>query len=709
MFQSALDLALLGHVVGGLAYVALAVHLVVRRERAAGNDRSRSLALASVVASALWSLGAALDQASTYTGSSFLAAGLDLARYSCWLAFLLTLLVHAAPSVPLDQQVGQGSQRGLKALTAGVVLLATVLLGYRVGHGLYEPAAYRPYLLLQLALALVGLLMVEQVFRNLAEDKRWHAKPVCVGLGGVFAFDIFLFAEAALLGRLDDDLLAVRPLTQAIVVPLLFLASRRQANWAQSMQVSRRAVFYSATLLLSGAYLTFLAAIGYYVRYFGGNWGRALQLGLLFAGVLSLIMLVLSASLRARVRVFVGKHFFSYRYDYREEWLAFTAMLSSNSLPHEVGLLVIRALANIVECPAGSLWTRPDGQAGFRQVARWNQPEVSEGVAGDSEFIAFLHERAWVVDLDQIRSDPQSYPGLALPEWLVGDPRQWAVIPLTASDALLGFVVLARPRTPVDLNWEARDLLKTASRQAAGYLDRMQATEALLESRKFDAFNRMSAFVVHDLKNIVTQLSLMMSNARRLRDNPEFQEDMILTVESSLDKMRRLMLQLREGVAPPGGVRGVELAPLVAKLEAMARQIGRELEVQMAEPLATRGHDERLERVLGHLVQNALDATPPSGRVWISVSRFSGQVQVEIGDTGQGMSEEFVRTRLFKPFSSTKGSGMGIGTYESAQYIRELGGSIDVVSSVGRGTTLTVLLPLFDASRGSDLGLNAAT
>ena len=235
----------------------------------------------------------------------------------------------------------------------------------------------------------------------------------------------------------------------------------------------------------------------------------------------------------------------------------------------------------------------------------------------------------------------------------------------------------------------------------------MMATEALLESRKFDAFNRMSAFVVHDLKNIVTQLSLMMKNARRLRDNPEFQEDMLLTVESSLEKMRRLMLQLREGATPPEGARGVELLPLAEKLRRTMESTGRRLEVLGVEPLATRGHEDRLERVLGHLVQNSMDATPPEGRVWLKVERYSGQVRVEVGDTGKGMDDEFIRTRLFKPFSSTKQHGMGIGTYESAQYIKELGGNVDVRSSPGEGTVIAIRLPILDLRRGSDLQVGA--
>jgi putative PEP-CTERM system histidine kinase len=330
-------------------------------------------------------------------------------------------------------------------------------------------------------------------------------------------------------------------------------------------------------------------------------------------------------------------------------------------------------------------------------------PRVTEVEPVDSPFSVFMRDKGWVIDLEEFRSAPRRYAELTLPTWLLGSPNPWLVVPLLVGEDMLGFVLLARPRTSMDLNWEVLDLLKTAGRQAAGYLAQMQATEALLEARKFEAFNRMSAFVVHDLKNIVTQLSLMLKNAERLRDNPEFQQDMLLTVESSLEKMKRLMLQLREGATPPGGSRGVEIGPIVRRLAKAAHQQGRTLEVQESEHLATRGHDDRLERVLGHLVQNAMDATPATGRVWLNVQRFSGQVKVEVGDTGTGMSEDFIQNKLFRPFNTTKHSGMGIGTYESFQYIRELGGSVSVDSRLGEGTVIAVLLPMFEAQRGSDL------
>lgn len=720
MVEHGLSLTLVGGLISGLGFALLGVFLWRLGYLSRSAESVQRAMVTAVALSSAWGFVTSISEASEYTGPLYAEGAVDAMRYAAWLWFLLMVMrppMPCANEVAIEPApVGPHAPRPpatdlARALTVAAVMLMVCAAGawvVRVLRGDHEIGAARYAVLPLLGMAVLGLVLVEQVFRNLVENSRWAAKPLALGLASVFAYDVYLYTEAALLGRLDPDARSVRPLVHLLLVPFLFIVARRAVDWSRSLQVSRRAVFYSAALLLAGAYLLFIAAVGYYVRYFGGDWGRALQMGLAFAGVVLLFVFVFSASLRASVRVFIGKHFFSYRYDYREEWLAFTATLASDSSPQEVGVLVIRALANVLECPAGSLWTRGSAGDGYNQVATWNLPPAQGALPATDPLVSFLRDRSWVIDLDEHRRMPHRYDDLALPAMLTEGDRGWAIIPLPSSQQLLGWVLLARPRTPVELDWETRDLLKTASRQAAGYLAQMQATEALLESRKFDAFNRMSAFVVHDLKNIVTQLSLMMKNARRLRDNPEFQEDMLLTVESSLEKMRRMMLQLREGVAPPGGTRGVSLTAIIGKLEVLARNSGRTIEAVIAEDLSTRGHEDRLERVLGHLVQNALDATPSSGRVWVRLARHSGQALVEIGDTGRGMSDEFVRTRLFKPFSSTKSSGMGIGSYESAQYIRELGGAIQVNSQEGRGTVLTVLLPLFDVGHGADLPISAA-
>ena len=556
---------------------------------------------------------------------------------------------------------------------------------------------------LMVLLPLGTLVLLEQLFRNLPEISVWSAKPVCLGLAGMSVFDLYLFSQGALFRNIDPEALSVRPLVHAMMVPLLLLGTTRNRNWISKIQVSHKVIFHSATLMLVGLYLLFIAGVGYYVRFFGGDWGGALEVGLIFVALVLAIALALSGALRAKLRVLLGKHFFRYRFDYREEWLKFTATLTIPVHPSEAGQNVVRGLADMLESPAGALWLlRLDGSQ-YRQVARWNMASFTQGEDPNSSLATFIRATGWVVNLQEFRASPGRYLDLRLPEWLANDPQAWLVVPLWQGDSLLGFVVLASPRTPVEVNWEVNDLLKTAGRQAASFLAQIQATEALLESRKFEAFSRMSAFVVHDLKNIVTQLSLMMKNAKRLQGNPEFQADMLMTVENSLERMRQLMLQLRGSTTPGNASAGVNLATIADRLASDALGRGRALTLDVSPNVYTRGQAERVERIIGHLVHNALDATDAQGRVWLKVDRFASHARVEVGDNGQGMTEEFVQTRLFKPFQTTKASGMGIGTYESFQYVQELGGKLSVDSQVGKGTVVCLLLPLIEIFRDSEL------
>jgi putative PEP-CTERM system histidine kinase len=190
---------------------------------------------------------------------------------------------------------------------------------------------------------------------------------------------------------------------------------------------------------------------------------------------------------------------------------------------------------------------------------------------------------------------------------------------------------------------------------------------------------------------------------RRLANNPEFQQDMLTTVENSLERMRQLMLQLREGAVPPGVVLGVDLSAVIARVKSISAAKGRTLELELQDAVSARGHEERLERIIGHVVQNAFDATDPTGRVSLRLDQSAGQARIVVTDTGHGMSQEFVRDRLFKPFQTTKQAGMGIGAYESYQYVQELGGKIQVESQQGKGTRVTIMLPLFDNQKHSDL------
>ncbi|QPF73679.1 PEP-CTERM system histidine kinase PrsK [Roseateles sp. DAIF2] len=705
MLDGEINIGVASYALATLSYATLLLVYLTRllrmRQRPARADQSFCLAL---LLSLCWSLLGLGSQAQAWWSlADFWLPVVDALRYGAWFAFVLLLLRPDPGQTPLTR-----SPRSMTRLAAVAVLLA---LGLQL---LQELGPYRAHVWERavafsgLALAVVGLMLVEQLLRNSSGDARWGAKPVCLALGSVFVFDLYTFSQAALFQQFDGDAYGIRPAVHSVAAPLLYIALRRHRDWLLKLHVSRAAAFQSATLLIAGAYLLLVSGVGYYVRYTGGNWGRAMQMALVFIGLLALVMMLFSGALRAKLRVYINKNFFSYRYDYREEWLKFTAMLSSQSSPQELGISVIKGIANLVESPSGGLWLRQSGQGDYVQAAIWNLQPRTEPESGDAPMAQFLRGSGWIVDLDELRRAPQHYRGFEAPAWLRDDGRYWLLVPLLVGPELTGFVLLGHPRTRMELNWEVRDLLRTASSQASSYLAQMQATEALLEARKFDAFNRMSAFVVHDLKNIVTQLSLMMKNARRLRDNPEFQEDMLATVENSLDKMRQLMLQLREGEAPHGTAHGVELVPIAKRLAASAEGKGRALRLDIRASASTRGHEERVERVIGHAVQNAFDATPEQGQVWLQLDVEGSYARIEVGDTGCGMSEEFIRTRLFKPFQTTKTSGMGIGAFESFQYLHELGGKIKVDSELDRGTRITILLPLFRASQASDLGMLSA-
>jgi putative PEP-CTERM system histidine kinase len=351
----------------------------------------------------------------------------------------------------------------------------------------------------------------------------------------------------------------------------------------------------------------------------------------------------------------------------------------------------VRALATLVESPGGVLWMqRPDG--GFEQRARVGSTPIAVQTTLDEGVLDFLRRTGWVIDVADARRTPQKYGDVALPAWATPAQGAWLILPLAVGDELIGFVVLTPPRVQVDVNWEVLDLLRTASRQASSYLAHMQATDALLEARKFEAFNRMSAFVVHDLKNLVAQLQLTLRNAQRHRDNPDFQQDMLATIEHTVERMNLMMRQLRSGATPIENPGLVDLGSVVQRVKSVRASSHPRLELHLRDGVVAVGHEERLERVIGHLVQNALDAVGDEGRVTLRIARDGAAAVVEVADNGPGMSPEFVRERLFKPFESTKPAGMGLGAYESQQYVRSVGGRIDVDSEVGRGTTVRLVL-----------------
>lgn len=620
--------------------------------------------------------------------------GSEVVRNVLWLLFLLQML----------RPLAQGNlfyTRMLAYIRLAVVILAFSLLLLHADLAWmrgYLPALeiQREFSLIgQLLYAVLGMALVEQLFRNTPQEHRWGIKYLCFALGGIAVYDFYLYTDALLFHRLDLAIWSARGAVNAMAVPLLAVTVARNPKWSLPLVFSRRMVFHSTALFSAGLYMLLMAMAGYYIKIYGGQWGAVLQITFLFGAVLVLVALLFSGQLRARAKVFFNKHFFTSRFDYREEWLRLINLLAGQKTAKPLVERIIWALGEIVESPGGVLWLRGDNGV-LRNVARFNYPSTLEVVCPpDDPFVAFLETQGWIVNLNEYRLTPDLYDGLELPDWLQDYPETWLIVPLLHDNRLIGFVLLMQPRAAQVLNWEGLDLLKTAGMQAAGYLALNQAAEALAEARQFEGFNRLSAFVIHDLKNLIAQLSLVAKNAVRHRHNPDFIDDAVQTIENSVAKMNRLLAQLKSADTL-GQRRPVELTELLRQaVRAKANARPRPSFESAIGNLMVEADPDRLSSVIGHVIQNALDATPSTGRVAVRLRVEGDQAIVSVDDTGVGMDEEFLRTRLFRAFDSTKGlTGMGIGAYECREVIMALGGSVQVASTLGRGTVFRVLLPV---------------
>jgi len=664
-------IAAISYGIASIVFLLLAL-LLLRDWRA---RRHAAALMVACVLTSCWALWAALQG----LPSSMAFDVLEIARGGAWALFLLLLLASSE-----------------KRLRAWLLLFCTMtLLPLLNAMGIGAAVTASALIVAHLALALLGVLLVEQLYRGTPPRQRWGVKFACLGIGGLYVYDFYLYSDALLFGHVTVTIWTARGLVDALTAPLVAISAARNPAWALGLTVSRQMMLRSAALIGAASYLLAMAASAYYLRYIGGAWGPVMQLAYLCGAAMLLAGVLFSGAMRARLKVFLNKHFYQAGYDYRQEWLRFTRALSEGG----PGLAErsIQAVAALVESPAGALWLRRE-RGIYEQTASWNMAPLPALEAADAPLCGFMEARQWVIDVADCRARPHRYADLRLPSWLDDLPQLWLLVPLMLHGGLFGFIALTQPRARIVLNWEVTDLLKIAGSQAASYLAHQQSAESLLMARQFESFNRMSAFIVHDVKNLLSQLSLLLSNTENHKANPAFQDDMQATLTHTVGKMTALLHKLGRGeqsdVAAP-----LRLDLLLAQaVQAHAASEPRPVLSIEAAGLAVRADWNRLERVLGHLLQNAIEATPRGGSVDVRLLREGAAAVVELRDSGEGMSAEFIRERLFKPFDTTKASGMGIGVFESRDYVRELGGQLEVRSAPQAGTTFRVILPLHSAA-----------
>ena len=330
--------------------------------------------------------------------------------------------------------------------------------------------------------------------------------------------------------------------------------------------------------------------------------------------------------MRAKARVLLMKALFQYKYDYRREWLRFIGTLSESG-PEQVPTTAVRAVAQIVDSPGGIVWATQAGDPDFVPVGAWRCPlPLAMSVSRESSLIAFLNQRQWIIDSNEMKEHPGRYEGLDVGDLLKGHDDWWLIVPMVLGTRLSGFIVLLKPRTVPVLNFEDHDLLKTVGRHVGTHIDQAEADRRLAEASQFGAYNRLTAFLMHDLNNLIAQQSLVVKNAERFRENPAFVDDAIGTIANSVSRMRRLMEQLSSGSKPPVK-RRVRVRSVIE--HAIERNVHREpVPVLTAcdEEMVVLADADRLSMVIEHLLRNAQEATPADGRVTVEVARNGGTV-----------------------------------------------------------------------------------
>jgi putative PEP-CTERM system histidine kinase len=684
-----LDITVVSYLSAAIAFAALGTFLLI-------NSRGQRLGVLltfSCMFTALWAgVNAFADFAQ---GMPLFIESMEIARSGAWLLFLWEVLAHPKED---NEQSNQGYLISLLTpMRTGLIGLCLILLVVaiyiNVESAPLSRLAYSLDIFGHVLIAIVGMLLVEQLFRNAHPDSRWGIKFMCLSIGAIFAYDFFLYSEALLFSRINPNIWAARGLVNAIVSPLILISAARNPQWSIRVHLSRHVVFHTMTLFGAGVYLLIMAAAGYYIRIFGGSWGTVLQIAFLSGASILLLTILFSGSIRAKLRVGLSKHFFSHQYDYREEWLRFTRTLLGAESTGQIYEAGIKAIANLVESAAGALWVKQATGSGYVCVARQNMTMPDLIIPANDPMVQFMTNTQWVINLDDYQLGHRHYVDLQIPTWLRDRKDAWLIVPLMFYERLFGFIILSHSLGKIEFNWEVSDLLKAAGHQLANNLAQKQATDALLVARQFDSFNRMSAFVVHDLKNLVAQLSLMLANAEKHKSNPEFQEDMLSTVENTVTKMNHLLSQLGQNHSSGTGKTRVDLAELLETVINGKSALKPRPSLKASAVLHVHAEQERLGRVVGHIIQNACEATPYDGRVEVRLEKSEGMIVIEVEDTGKGMDITFIRERLFRPFDSTKSSGMGIGAYECREYFQELGGRVEVESSLDKGTLFRLILP----------------
>ncbi len=610
-----------------------------------------------------------------------------------WMVFVVSFLSDG------DHHRQSLRSRLILAGTFVLALLSIVVLAWRqtIGvlriDGVFQAMVFdvvgRAGIVMQL-LATVGLLGALEMSLRLSRGvERWRMKYLVVGLGGIFIARFCVLTSLLLFNVLAGLHLATIAATLFVGnVAVAYAASR--GIRALGIRPSRQVVFGSAIVGFLGIYLLAVGVLAWLLRRVAVAepvfWGSLL----LFVSGIILAILLLSEDLRWRVKRFIALHFYRSKYDFREQWQSFTARLGSLLSVEQSAPQVLQAIVEAVGATDGVLYlSAADGR--YRCAASVGTTAALATLDAEAPLLAhFRRERRPFV----VGSEP--VPGAE-------EVGRFAatfslLVPLMWRDTLTGLLFLGAERTGNSYGYEDLEFLATVGEQAAGILAMAQLSEKVGQAREFEAFHRLTSFVIHDIKNSVSSLSLLSRNALKNFDDPEFQRDAIRTVSHVVTRMKTLLGKL----ATPSHGDGLEFEFVDLKsVAASAATIAQASSIQLVrslESVVVNADVDALRRVLENLIANSMDAIRGDGTITIRTYAENDRAVVEVSDTGEGISEEYLRESLFVPFRSTKPGGWGIGLYAAREIVQKHGGAMSIASQRNEGTTCWVKLPLVNAT-----------
>ena len=566
------------------------------------------------------------------------------------------------------------------------------------GLRLTEPAIILNVLIL-FSTVLV-LMNIERTFRAAVGTMRWRIKFLVLGLGVIFGANIYTRSQALLFSDYSPGQLGVESTALLVGCALIAVAYVRTGFNEIDVYPSRAVLHTSVTVLLTGAYLFVVGVLAQVVARFGGIAGFPIAAFVVLLGVAILAMLLLSDRARQSLQLFISRHFKRPQHDFRQIWARFTRSLAVALDETALGTVAARMISETFGALSVSTWLFDEQgerliRVGSTSDAEQGRDDFISSIAGkelnSAELVKLSRpfdlgraKETWARDLME-KSNGQFRGG--------GSP---ICVPLIGGDHWLGAIVLADRVRGLRYSAEEMDLLKCIGEQVAASLLKLRLTEEIMEKKELEAFQTMSAFLIHDLKNAASTLGLMLENLPTHFDNPAFRQDAFRGIGSAANRINDLINRMN-ALRHELRLKPAELDLNLVVTEALANLNG-----TLDTSLITRfdqipkisADRQQLQSVFTNLLLNARDAVGTNGRITVQTARQGEWVALSISDNGCGMTEQFIKNSLFRPFRSTKKKGLGIGMFQSKTIVEAHHGKIHVESELGVGTTFRVMLPL---------------